>query len=308
MLLNILAYNHAYRFTHFTAKTNERPKPAAEYTQDEKINALLYGVEIAKPYLYSMPVADHEIIKLKGEEQLEAWWIEAFIPGPTSGIADIEERGVVILFHGYMNSKSSLLNTARVFRAKGFDTFLVDFRGSGGSVGYETTIGYKESKDVKIAYDYITKRHPNREVVLFGISMGAVAIMKAVAEGDVDPDKIILECPFGSFLETVQNRFAQVGVPAFPLAELLLIHGGFQLGFNPFEHKPTEYAKKINIPTLVLYGAKDENVSRSETEKIFQNLAGEKDLHIFPEEGHHIKIDEDWNWIVNGFLKVEPNF
>ncbi len=55
---------------------------------------------------------------------LEAW----YVPG-------IEDRPVVLLFHGYTVSKSSLLTTAHVIHELGYGALLVDFYGSGGSSG-----------------------------------------------------------------------------------------------------------------------------------------------------------------------------
>ena len=177
--------------------------------------------------------------------------------------------------------------------------------GSGGSTGNATTIGFKESRDVKEAYDYIRKTNPESEIILFGNSMGAVAIMKAIETYGLKPSRLILECPFGSMLATTRKRFKAMHFPSFPFAEMLLFYGGVQTGFNPFKHNPVEYAKKINIPTLVLYGAKDERVSKSEIEQIYVNLQGEKELVVFKNSGHEIYLNKDgadWNKAVGVFL------
>jgi esterase/lipase len=81
-----------------------------------------------------------------------------------------------------------------------------------------------------------------------------------------------------------------------------------QNGFWAFAHNPTSYAKKINCPTLLLYGAKDKKVSRQEIDKIFDNLHGEKELKIYQEAGHEnylIKYKEEWTKDVQRFLMTE---
>lgn len=180
--------------------------------------------------------------------------------------------------------------------------------GSGGSSGNTTTVGFKESRDVKEAYDYIKNRNAEEGIILFGSSMGAVSIMKSIADYEISPDKIIIECPFGSFKKTTEKRFEAMNLPTFPLANLLMFYGGLQLGFNPFSHNPTEYAKAIKLPTLLLYGAKDARVTRTEIDEIYKNLDGEKELGIMERSGHEVYLNDDkekWNKLIDEFMGIE---
>jgi pimeloyl-ACP methyl ester carboxylesterase len=70
------------------------------------------------------------------------------------------------------------------------------------------------------------------------------------------------------------------------MASLLVFWGGVQNGFWAFSHRPTEYAKSIKVPTLLLYGEKDLKVSRGEIDEILANLQGQKKLVSFPLAGH----------------------
>ncbi|MEZ4685811.1 MAG: prolyl oligopeptidase family serine peptidase [Bacteroidia bacterium] len=161
-----------------------------------------------------------------------------------------------------------------------------------------TTIGFKEAADVAKAFEYCKAQFTDEQLILFGPSMGAVSILKAVDEFTIKPDKIIIECPFGSMLKTTKIRFSTMGMPTFPFAELLLFYGGLQTGFNAFEHIPVEYAKAVNVPTLLLYGAKDARVSREEIDAIFFNLKGKKKLVIFEHSAHEIYLnDEAEKWV-----------
>ena len=96
-----------------------------------------------------------------------------------------------------------------------------------------------------------------------------------------------------------------MNAPAFPMAGLLVFWGGVQNGFWGFSYKPTEYAKKVTIPTLLMYGEKDEKVSRKETDNIYNNLSGPKKLVTFSKAGHEnylIDHKEDWVKVVRSFL------
>jgi pimeloyl-ACP methyl ester carboxylesterase len=104
---------------------------------------------------------------------------------------------VVILFHGYSAEKTSLLGEARAFFDLGASVMLVDFRGSGGSSESYTTVGVREAEDVAVALHYARRRLSHGNVFLFGRSMGAAAILRAVHAHGTQPDGVILEAVFG---------------------------------------------------------------------------------------------------------------
>jgi uncharacterized protein len=128
--------------------------------------------------------------------------------------------------------------------------------------------------------------------------MGAAAIIKALHEQDLAPTSIILECPFGRLDQTVAARFRVMGVPAFPLSSVLTFWGGVQNGYWAFSHNPQEYAADVRCPALLIFGEKDDRVSREETDAIFKNLSGEKQLVTYPEQGHALFTEENQGkWI-----------
>ncbi len=295
LILNIIAYNQAYQFTHFSSLETTKTK-VEELSFLQKMKLAFVGVRNPKPENTSFPDASFKTVYLQSHEKLEAWLINQ----------DSAKNGVVILFHGYSGSKSGILNYSKEFGKLGFATFLVDFMGSGGSEGKQTTIGFKESRNVKEAFDYVKTQFPDSKIILFGSSMGAVSIMKAMADFDLKPGKLILECPFGEMRITVQKRFEIMQIPSFILADLLLFYGGLQNNFNPYEHNPTEYAKQIETETLLLYGAKDNRVSKAEIDEIYQNLEGKKLFHQFEKLGHENYLrngKEEWLETVTEFLR-----
>lgn len=96
------------------------------------------------------------------------------------------------------------------------------------------------------------------------------------------------------------------GIPAFPMAYLLVFWGGIQNNFWAFAHNPDDYAKSVDCPTLLLYGEKDEKVSRKEINAVFQNLNGKKTLVTYPLAGHEnylLRYKEKWTNDVLSFLQ-----
>lgn len=294
LFMNTIAIFHAYKLTHFASADSEKTKSSNQLSASEKVKTILFGVTNPKPVNTKLPSQKFETIFLKSNKLIECWSIKTDNP-----------KGTVVLFHGYNGNKSSLLDKSDEFLKLGYNTFLVDFMGSGNSEGNQTTIGFKEAEEVKTAYDYL-KQNTSGDIFLFGTSMGAVAIMKAENDYSLNPKGIIIECPFGTMYQTTAKRFSNINVPAFPMAHLLLFWGGTQNGFWAFGHEPVEYAKKIDCPTLLLYGEKDNRVSRAEIDTIFSNLSGEKELKTYPKAGHENylkKYKEEWISDVSSFLE-----
>ena len=135
--------------------------------------------------------------------------------------------------------------------------------------------------------------------------MGAAAILRALAVEGVQADALILESPFDSLVGTVGNRFHAMGLPAFPSAELLVLWGSVQQGFNGFTHNPAEYASSVRIPTLLHHGEMDPRVTTEQNNAIFQSLAGPNQLVSFPGGGHEslvVYAPELWKMEVTKFL------
>ena len=258
-----------------------------------KLKTAILGVEIPRPANDFTPPCAYETLLIPYPQKLEAWYIKAEKP-----------KGTVLLFHGYCGKKSSMLSRAHAYINMGYNTLVLDFTGSGGSDGMQTTIGYKEAAQVKACYDYI-KARGEQHIVLCGTSMGAVAIMKALNDDALQPSACILECPFGTMYQTTAIRFKLMKLPEYPMAPLLVFWGGLENGFWAFSHNPEQYAKQIHCPTLLIYGERDDRVTRKEIDHIYQNLSCAKQLTCYPAAGHANYLGicpDDWKRDVSSFL------
>jgi alpha-beta hydrolase superfamily lysophospholipase len=298
-LLNAVAYFHAWSMLHF-AGAGERTKPPEQLGWYAKAKVLLVGIDLPRPRNRDVPAdlassftthrfstADHV--------ELEAWWA-----------AHAAERGVVLLFHGYAGTRSALLDEARAFRSLGFSTLLVDLRGHGGSSGDWTSIGYYEAADVAAAVAYVRRDLARASpLVLYGQSMGAVSIVRAVATGPAVASAVIVEGLYDEMLNAIRNRFRAMGLPPFPLAELLGFWGGVQMGFPAHRHNPSDYAGDVAVPVLMLHGADDPRATREQARRVFDRLGGPKRFVEFPGARHgslYRVAPERWIEAVEPFL------
>jgi hypothetical protein len=307
-VLNLVAWQHARAFTRF-GPPGERTRPPQLLSLGEKVRVLARGASVPRPENRRTPLdvgLSYERQEFAGVRgiPLEAW----FVPGGPNRVD--RGRGLVVLFHGHATSKDVLLREAAAFHALGFASLLVDFHGSGGSGGNETSIGFHEAGDVAAAFLRARELSGGRPVVLYGVSMGAAAILKAVAEHPIDPVALVLECPFDSLIGTVRHRFAGMGLPAWGGPELLVFWGGVQQGFDGFALRPVDYAARVARPTLLMAGVEDPFVKPVETTRIFDGLRGDKTLRMFDGVGHQSLLRAQpaaWREAVGAFLeRVAP--
>jgi alpha-beta hydrolase superfamily lysophospholipase len=303
VLLNVLAYNHAYAMTHYTAESSKTGKPE-HLSAFDTLKVLVRGVRVARPVSDKRPSAldpSCRALTLAAADggSLSAWLCER---GPATPL--------VIIFHGYAAEKTKLLPEAKAFLGLGASVLLVDFRGSGGSTGSATTIGVLEAEDVATAARYAKACLPHSTTVLFGQSMGAVAILRATRDRTVAPNAVILEASFDTLLNTVRNRFTSMHVPPFPSAELLVFWGGVQCGFNGFTHNPVDYAKELGCPSLFMHGDRDLRVSFEESRRVFAAAPEPKRYREFEGVGHEsyvAKVPAEWKAEVAKLLRSLPH-
>ena len=298
VLLNIMAAFQAYRMTYFYEQGEVPFQRFPDKTIEQKIQTILFGAKIPKREMTDKPANSFEVVKLTDSEGyvLEGWYVPVQNP-----------KGTVALFHGHASSKSQVVREADYFHQLGFNTFALDVRSHGNSQGNVCTVGYSESEGIKLVYDWIRKKG-EKNLILWGVSMGASMLLKAVPAYDLKPQKIILNCPFASMHDAVKGFLRNMKIPATPLAEMLMFYGSVERNYWGFDYEPAEYAKNIkNIPILLQWGRKDLRVQQQETDLIFKNLGTtNKQLVIYEDSGHESFCKKEilkWEGVVKGFLE-----
>ena len=295
ILINIITAFHAYKFMHFFDAGEITIK--LDKNGWDKTGEILFGINVTKSHDTIVADSSFETIYLttKDNLKLEGWYLKS----------DTVVKGTIVMFHGHGSTKTAIMKESAAFRKMGYNTFLLDFRAHGNSEGNTTTIGYAETEDVELAYNYIHNKG-EKNIVLWGISMGAAAITKAVNDYPLQPNKIILEMPYGSILKAAEGRIKMMNLPGEPLATLITFWGGAEHGFWGFGMKPTEFAKKINCPVLLQWGKDDPRVTRDEIDMIYANITTPKKLVVYDTAGHESlckKENDKWTTEVETFLK-----
>ena len=209
------------------------------------------------------------------------------------------------LFYHTCKSLTYFWTVTKALHELGYATFLVDFRGSGGSNGSQTSIGFFEADDVAKAFEYTAPLAAGQPVILFGRSMGGAAVLRAISVHHIQPAGVMVEAVFDKMLSTVQNRFRAVGLPSFPAAQLLVFWASIQNDCSGFRHNPVEYAGGVQCPALMLHGTNDPRATLAEGRAVFSQLGGKKWFEAFTGVGHEAYLaaePEQWKHGVNQFL------
>jgi alpha-beta hydrolase superfamily lysophospholipase len=300
IIVNGAAFLAAHAMTHYVADA-DRPHIHVPMTAWDKARLFLGALALPRPVNTFTPAdkhLDYETLHFPGAHglQLEAWRVRGE-----------EGKPVVLLFPGYEASKTMLIANAHEFHNLGYECWMVDFHGAGGSQGSTTTIGWSEADDVAAASRQAAQLRPRAPQILFGVSLGAAAILRAEHLHTVEPAALILECPYDRLTTAVSHRFSALGIPPFPMADLLVFWGGAQLGFNPRAMNPVDFARDVRCPTLLMDGDHDYRVGLMNERAIATALGSHGTFEVFPDAGHAFYLQRQpdrWRQTVRSFLAL----
>lgn len=117
----------------------------------------------------------------------------------TMFIPDGDVKGIFQISHGMSEHKERYYDFMEYLTNEGYVTIISDHRGHGGSVKGKEDLGffYDESseyivEDLHQITLYVKELYPNKEMILFGHSMGSMVVRKYIKKYDRDIDKLIV--------------------------------------------------------------------------------------------------------------------
>ena len=146
-------------------------------------------------------------------------------------------RGVVFYFKGNSKSIKGWGKFARDFISKGYDFFLMDYRGFGKSMGKRTEAAL--FNDGQFVYKWLTTQYPEDKIIIYGRSLGS-GIAARIASWN-RPKMLLLDSPYYSFLYHIRRYGFWL-----PLKWLL-----------KYKIRTDQFLKKISCPVFILHGDRD---------------------------------------------------
>ena len=230
---------------------------------------------IATPAIQGLPYEDVSI-RTEDGETLHAWWVPADDP-----------RGATLVFHGNAGNISHRIDYARMFRALGYDTLLVEYRGYGKSTGAPSEEG--TYRDALASWRWLTETRGFRpkEIVLFGESLGgAVACWIAARE---KPRALVLASTFTSVPD--------LGAEVYRFLPVRLL--------SRFKYNTRECVGKVTAPVLVVHSPRDDIVPYTHAERLYAAANEPKEL-LEIAGGHNdgfIHTRAEWVKALGAFLE-----
>ena len=176
-------------------------------------------------------------------------------------------KGIVFYIKGNSRSIKGWGKFAKDFVGKGFDFFILDYRGFGKSRGRRTEeILFSDLQQV---YKWLASEYEEERIVLYGRSLGS-GLAARIASWN-RPRMLILDCPYYSFLYHI-SRYAFI----LPIRWLLR-----------YQLRTDRFIKKIQAPVFIMHGSKDRLIPYRQSEMLQQLAPGQVMLFPIAGAGHN---------------------
>ncbi len=180
-------------------------------------------------------------------------------------------KGVILYYHGNAGELSSWGKVVQKFVDRKYDVLVMDYRGYGKSTGSPSENSLYS--DAQFFYDHLMKTYSEKEIVVYGRSLGATFAAYVAARNS--PKKLILEAPFYSLEEVAQDRF-----PIYPIS-----------WFLKFNFPTYSFISKVNCPVIIFHGTEDTMVSYDNSLKLSELINPEQLQFISIPGGNHNDLE-----------------
>lgn len=192
-----------------------------------------------------------------------------------------EENGKwIVLCYGPGKVAHKLAEYLYEFDHAGYNVLAVDSRGFGKSEGKYTTLGWCEHYDVISWINYLINRDPNAEITLFGLGIGANAVMNAV--GDYLPHNVKCAVEEGGFTEikdvlrnVLSNALKVDGSAVLPGLNLLIKQ---MLHFSIYDVSTQRQLHQAKVPMLFVHGEEVDGIPETMLFDNFYACGSERQL------------------------------
>ena len=196
----------------------------------------------------------------------------------------------LLLCHGYYRSLAEPFSVGCELNRLGYHVLLFDFRGCGLSGGRLTTLGYREAADVLGAADYLHERLSQRPLGVLGISMGAVAALRAAPDCPAIA-AIVADSAYADLEDTIRHKMREIlRLPILVRLGWVSIRVGERLsGGNIAAVRAVDAvasAKGGPRPLLFIHGERDDYLPPDNAQRLFEAAREPKELWLAPGSGH----------------------
>ena len=206
-------------------------------------------------------------------------------------VTRVPPRGTIVLLHGYLQNKKSVVPWAIRLAQAGYRCAVVDLRGHGASTGDHISFGAFEAHDISAVIDDLGKRGWDvSHVGLFGVSYGA-SVALLTAGHDARVSSIVAFEPFASaeraVPELMRSAFAHeargISDRQFAIAHLKeakIAHFAWADADIP------QALSHTRAPVLFLHGEADQWLSPDHSRELVKLAPPGSRLILVPRDNH----------------------
>lgn len=203
----------------------------------------------------------------------------------------------IVIQHGISSYSGTLLEHMYEADHRGFNILAPDARGYGMSEGKYTGLGWCEHYDLISWINYLINLDPLAEIVLYGMNVGAAAVMNAI--GDYLPSNVKCAISEGGYKEIkdiirmqiqettkVEGKFF---MPAVDFYVRQILH------FSMNDISTKRQLSQATTPVLFIHGSQDELVPVSHAYDNYYACASQKELYLVENGGlGNLTNDEEY--------------
>ncbi len=257
-------------------------------------------------------VEELDYLTVEEDVQLNGWYVETTAPA----------EKCLVLIHGRTSNRLKTMKYLELFKATGLDSvynfFIPDLRNSGKSQIAKTYMGYKFGEDLAASLLTLNKEKGSSDFVLYGFSMGAMAIATLLGREDlvslmndnsIKVNQLILDSSLSNVKETLRVNSQNLGLPGFLFDQSFALYGDAINGFG--EQMRFGYLLNgVEQPILVLHTRNDNRTPFAILTKELELLSDKANIETHFFDGpRHVRIYQTdslklkYQSIIEGFLR-----
>jgi uncharacterized protein len=187
-------------------------------------------------------------------------------------VPDSLQKGVVLYFHGNMRNIIRYADYAKIFTAKGYAVWMMDYPGFGKARGQRTE--QRMNNDAEQLYKMARVKFGADSILIYGKSFGTgVAVQLAAARVC---HRLILETPYLSIPDLFRSY-----APIYPCDHMSI-----------FKFRSNEAIGKVLAPITIFHGTDDGVVSFKQGKKLIELCKTADELVVLPEATHNNCMDQ----------------
>ena len=200
-------------------------------------------------------------------------------------------REIVVLLHGKNGRKEDLLPLCERYIAMGFTCIVPDLPAHGDNKmdKFKLSKNYLDNV-LDDASRYIDLK--DKKISIWGFSLGAAVAIKSVVHSKYKFKSMVLVSTFDNLENVVIDKTSSFFGDFIAKEFDLILYKSLKTfwGFDIKSLDSKKYAKKLNIPVLIIHGQKDDIVNYKRAQELYKTFASTKKEFILKPASNHYTI------------------